>query len=163
MHNLKGCNVTSTASPDKLGNLPWLTQSCLKLVMQNWRYMTAKPCCSQSDCAKLDVMEWHQWCMTSKAIRTWFSYASLVWRVAIPNLAMLREVKAVPKSRILANKGKICSENSVAEDQVHTDTHNTHNDFICSILNVWHHVSEKTHFINHCEGWQWCSWWRESC
>ena len=35
----------------------------------------------------------------------------------IHNLALLREGKAVPKSRILANKGKMCSENSVAEDQ----------------------------------------------
>ena len=35
----------------------------------------------------------------------------------ILSLALLREVKAVPKSRILANKGKMCSENSVAEDQ----------------------------------------------
>ena len=34
----------------------------------------------------------------------------------IPNLALLRNVKAVPKNRILANKGKMCSENSVAED-----------------------------------------------
>ena len=117
MHNLKGCNVTSTASPDKLGNLPWLSQSCLKLAMQDWRYMTAKPCCSQSACAKLDVLEWDQRCMTSKAICTWFSYASLVWRVVIPNLALLREVKTVTKSRILANKDKMCSENSVAEDQ----------------------------------------------
>jgi len=22
---------------------------------------------------------------------------------------------------------------------------------------------QKNHFMSHCEGWEWCSWWRESC
>ena len=44
----------------------------------------------------------------------------------------------------------------------HGSALNTRNDFIRSILNV---TSRKrgNRFRSRCEGWRWCSWWRESC